>query len=84
MSTKDTAKPILWVIIPCYNEQEVLPMTAPIFREELEHLVETGRVSKKSRVLFVDDGSEDETWNIICRLSRGKDGAETERSEASN
>lgn len=69
MSTNNTSKPILWIIIPCYNEQEVLPITAPVFREELEHLMETGRVSKESRILFVNDGSEDETWNIIQRLS---------------
>ena len=69
MTTAEKAKPILWIVIPCYNEQEVLPVTAPVFLKELKHLIETGRVSGKSRLLFVDDGSSDETWNIIKRLS---------------
>ena len=61
--------PILWIVIPCYNEEEVLPITAPMFREELETLISKGKVSPDSSILFVNDGSKDETWNIICRLS---------------
>ena len=63
------AKPLLWIIIPCYNEQEVLPVTAPLFREELETLVAKGKVSRKSRILFVNDGSADRTWEIIRDLA---------------
>lgn len=66
----EQGKPVLWVVIPCYNEQEVLPVTAPMFLEELTHLIQTKKVSEKSRILFVNDGSKDETWNLIQKLSR--------------
>lgn len=62
--------PVLYIVIPCYNEQEVLPLTAPLFREELQRLFEAGKVSENSRVLFVNDGSRDETWRIIQELSQ--------------
>ena len=64
------AKPILWIVIPCYNEEQVLPMTAPMFLEKIKVLAGAGRVSKNSRVLFVNDGSEDKTWDIICNLAK--------------
>lgn len=64
-----TKKPVLWIIIPCYNEQEVLPVTAPLFLEKLRGLTESGRVSEDSRILFVNDGSRDKTWDIIKDLS---------------
>ena len=63
-------KPLLWIIVPCYNEQEVLPVTAPLFREELEKMISAGKVSRKSRILFVNDGSADSTWGIIQELAR--------------
>jgi len=63
--------PVLYIVIPCYNEQEVLPLTAPQFREELRRLTEAGAVSEESRVLFVNDGSRDRTWQIIQELSAG-------------
>ena len=62
-------KPVLWIIIPCYNEQEVLPVTAPMFLDKLQFLVQSGRVDKQSRILFVNDGSKDRTWEIICGLA---------------
>jgi glycosyltransferase involved in cell wall biosynthesis len=62
--------PILYIVIPCYNEQEVLPITAPQFLKKLQDLTDAGKISGESRVLFVNDGSRDETWNIICSLSR--------------
>lgn len=62
-------RPILWIVIPCYNEEEVLPMTAPLFLEELELLADLGKISSKSRILFVNDGSKDRTWDIISELS---------------
>ena len=62
-------KPVLWIIIPCYNEQEVLPLTAPMFLEKLLSLEQSGRVSQESRILFVDDGSKDRTWEIISELA---------------
>ena len=63
------AKPILYIVVPCYNEEEVLPITAPMFREELRLLEEQGKISGDSRVLFVNDGSKDRTWEIIRKLS---------------
>lgn len=62
--------PILWTVIPCYNESEVLPITAPMFLEELKILIDEGLVSDKSRILFVNDGSKDNTWEVISELSR--------------
>lgn len=63
-------KPILYIVIPCYNEQEVLPITAPLFRSEIAHLVDSRKISPESRILFVNDGSRDNTWNIICDLAK--------------
>ena len=64
-------KPVLWIIIPCYNEQEVLPVTVPLFLEKLQTLTDSGKISAESRILFVDDGSGDRTWEIIKGLSAG-------------
>ena len=64
-------KPVLYIVIPCYNEQEVLPLTAPMFREEVARLAEAGKIDPDSRILFVNDGSRDETWRIIQELSAG-------------
>ena len=62
--------PILYIVIPCYNEEAVLPITAPLFLKKLQDLIAAGKISDDSRVLFVNDGSRDETWNIICSLAR--------------
>ena len=62
-------KPILWIVVPCYNEEEVLPITAPMFLEEIETLTDAGKISDRSRVLFVNDGSKDRTWEIIRQLA---------------
>ena len=59
------SKPILWIVIPCYNEEQVLPITAPMFLEKIHSLAAQGLVSEKSRVLFVNDGSKDKTWELI-------------------
>lgn len=63
-------KPILYIVIPCYNEQEVLPITAPMFLEKLRSLTGAGKISPDSRILFVNDGSRDNTWEIIRKLSK--------------
>ena len=60
----------LWVIVPCYNEEAVLPITAPLFLTELQKMITEGKISAESRILFVNDGSKDSTWDIICDLSR--------------
>ncbi len=59
---------ILYVVIPCYKEEEVLPETARRMKVKMKSLVEEGKISDKSRVMFVNDGSTDRTWDIICRL----------------
>lgn len=56
---------VLAVVSPCYNEQEVLPETCRRMVKLLERLTETGKISDKSRIYFVDDGSRDRTWEII-------------------
>ena len=61
--------PRLIIVIPCYNEQEVLPITAPMFLQKLADLTAAGKISPESRVLFVNDGSKDRTWEIICELA---------------
>lgn len=63
-------KPILYIIIPCYNEQEVLPQTAPMFLDKLTQLTQQGKIAENSRILFVNDGSKEKTWEIICDLAR--------------
>ena len=62
--------PRLYIVIPCYNEEAVLPITAPLFRDKLLSLSSQGKISPDSRVLFVNDGSKDNTWNIICQLAK--------------
>lgn len=61
--------PILYLVIPCYNEEAVLPLTAPVFRNKLERLIAAEKVSKESKILFVNDGSKDSTWEIIQQLA---------------
>ena len=57
----------IYLVIPCYNEQEVLPDTVKHLREKMETLMAKGAITKESRVVFVDDGSKDNTWAIIER-----------------
>ena len=59
----------LYIVIPCYNEEEVLPITAPMFLEKINSLIAQGLCSEKSRVLFVNDGSKDSTWTVIQELA---------------
>ena len=62
--------PSLYIVIPCYNEEAVLPITAPLFRDKLLSLSSQGKISPDSRVLCVNDGSRDNTWNLICQLAK--------------
>ena len=62
--------PVLYIIVPCYNEQEVISITAPRFLKKLKQLIREGKIADNSRILFVDDGSKDKTWEIMSsRLS---------------
>lgn len=65
--------PVLYIVIPCYNEESVLPLTSPLFREELVSLINSGRVSPQSKIMFVNDGSRDGTWGEIQKLSHDDD-----------
>ena len=66
----DFSQPILWIVIPCYNEKDVLPITAPMFLEQIQTMISKEKISAKSRILFVNDGSKDSTWDIICKLAQ--------------
>lgn len=58
----------LYLVIPCYNEEEVLPETSRRLKEKLLKLMEKGKIAKGSRIVFVNDGSKDRTWEIIRAL----------------
>lgn len=58
----------LYIVVPCYNEEEVLPISARVMGDYLAGLISEGRVKSDSRVMFVDDGSKDKTWQIISDL----------------
>ena len=59
---------VLYIVVPCYNEEEVLPETSRRLKEKMEALVAAGTISGGSRILFVNDGSRDRTWEIISAL----------------
>lgn len=61
---------ILTIVVPCYNEQEVLPETVKELGEVLEKLTKDGNVSPKSKILFVNDGSKDKTWELISKYTK--------------
>lgn len=66
-------KPILYIVIPCYNEEKVLPITSGMFLDKVNELIGLGKISEDSRIMFVNDGSKDDTWNIICELAAKDD-----------
>lgn len=63
-------KPILYIVIPSYNEEKVLPITSSIFLSKLESLINKNKISQESRIVFVNDGSSDATWSIIKELHK--------------
>lgn len=65
-------KPKLGIVIPCYNEEEVLPITAPLFLDEIVKLIDKKKIRNDSKIMFIDDGSKDRTWDIIRELSVNK------------
>ena len=67
--------PILYIVVPCYNEEEALPLSAPVFRKKLGDLIDAGTIAPESRIVLVDDGSKDATWSMIC--NRGHQNALT-------
>ena len=58
----------IWLVIPCYNEKEVLPETSRQLKAIMHDLISKGKISSKSKIAFVNDGSKDTTWNIISQL----------------
>ena len=62
-------KDILYVVVPCYNEEAVLPETTRQFKNKMTTLIETGRISSQSKVMYVNDGSKDKTWEMIKSIS---------------
>ena len=60
--------PILYIVIPCYNEESVLPITSEMFLDKLNSLIGTNKISPQSRIMLVNDGSSDNTWTIISDL----------------
>lgn len=58
----------LYLVIPCYNEEAVLPETSRRLKEKYTALMEAGKIGRDSRIVFVNDGSKDKTWDMICDL----------------
>ncbi len=69
MAAKKTL-PVLYVVTPCYNEEKVLPLTYPLFLNKVKELIKAKMVSPESKILFVNDGSKDETWDIITKIAK--------------
>ena len=65
--------PILYIVVPCYNEAKVLPLTGPIFDKQLSDMILKGLIHEDSKILYVNDGSSDETWDIISEFSHEND-----------
>lgn len=63
-------KPLLYIVVPCYNEEEVLPITGPSFCHKLKELVHEEKIAQSSKVLFVNDGSKDSTWELIKDMAK--------------
>ena len=64
--------PTLFLIIPCYNEEEVIPLSKDILEKKMKSLIKNKIIKNDSKILFIDDGSEDNTWNIIKKLTKNK------------
>ena len=62
--------PVLYLIVPCYNEEKVLPLTYSLFLNKIKELVKAKSISAESRTLFVNDGSTDGTWDYICQIAK--------------
>lgn len=60
---------VLYIVVPCYNEEAVLPETQKELGNKLETMITAGAVSEKSRIIFVDDGSKDKTWELIENIT---------------
>ena len=64
--------PVLYVVVPCYNEEKVLDITTEELTKKLSFLIKTKTVSNQSKILYVDDGSKDKTWEIISNYNKSE------------
>ena len=70
LEDRHTVSKKLYIVVPCYNEEEVLPETSKKLKEKLESLIERDLISPESKIVFVNDGSKDRTWPIIVELHK--------------
>ena len=70
MNEQQKRENTLYLVVPCYNEEEVLLHTAEVMLVKLKRLIKEGKISSKSKVMFVNDGSRDNTWNLINALCK--------------
>ena len=70
MKKKQVSQDILYVVIPCYNEEEVLEETTKQLKDKMQKLIAEKKISDKSKVMYVNDGSKDKTWNIIEKIHK--------------
>ena len=63
------SKPVVTLVVPCYNEEEILPHTIDVLHALIKEYIEDELISDRSRILFVDDGSSDSTWQLIYKAS---------------
>ncbi len=68
MEKREKRPNTLYLVVPCYNEEEVLPKTAQVMQDRLNRLMADGKVSSQSKIMFVNDGSRDATWKLIHGL----------------
>ena len=59
-----------YFVVPCYNEEAALPKSAPVFLAKIQELIKNGKIAKESKILFIDDGSRDKTWQVIENLHK--------------
>ena len=62
--------PLLWIVVPCCNEEEVLPVSIPKLENLRVDMVAKGLIATESRIVCVDDCSTDRTWDIICQMNK--------------
>ena len=58
----------LYVVIPCYNEEEVLEKTKKVLKKKMTDLIRKKKINKQSKVIFINDGSKDKTWDLIQKF----------------
>lgn len=63
-------KSILYIVVPCYNEEEVITETTEALKKKLDSLIKKNLISRKSKVMYVNDGSKDNTWEIIKSIHK--------------